>query len=249
VIADVDDLHAVLDGQRRVFRGGDALERQRHVRVGVLEALDVIPGERGLVVEARGPCAPGLDEALGEVTLAPAVHGGVHRETERRIPVVAGALDVVVDPRVVAAHVELEDAEVVGRLGHGFEPWIAHRAQHLRDAELRRGLGRRGAAARVEALDRSDGREHHRDADLPAQEGRGAVEARDVPEDAGAEGQRVERLPVAPERRLRLGAAGQIVPGPRREVLPRGLHDLLQRLKPFLHLRCRCHAISSLAGR
>ena len=89
VVADVDDVHAVLDASAASSAVAMPL-RPAACPVGVLEALDVVPGERGLE-SGRGARAPGLDEALGEVALAPAVHGGVHRETERRVAVVAGA--------------------------------------------------------------------------------------------------------------------------------------------------------------
>ena len=62
----------------------------------VLEALDVVPGEPGLVVEAGRALAPRLDEAPGEVALAPAVGGGVDRQAEARVAVADRALHVVV---------------------------------------------------------------------------------------------------------------------------------------------------------
>src|SRR5262249_60218393 len=107
VIAHVDDLDAVVERERRVLRRGDALEREADV-VDVLEALHVIPGEPGLEVEAGRPHAPRLDEALREVALAPAIAGRVDGQAERGVAVIDGALDVVVDPGVVAADVKLE---------------------------------------------------------------------------------------------------------------------------------------------
>jgi len=69
VVGDVDALHAVLARDQGVLGGGNALQDQRNV-VRVLEALDVIPGERGLEVVPRGPHPPRLDEAPREVAFA-----------------------------------------------------------------------------------------------------------------------------------------------------------------------------------
>src|SRR5262249_58400489 len=52
VVGDVDDLDSVLARDVRVLTGGDALEDERHVRVDVLEALDLVPREAALVFEA-----------------------------------------------------------------------------------------------------------------------------------------------------------------------------------------------------
>ena len=53
VVGDVDAVHAVVAGDGRVLGGGDALQDQRDV-VAVLEALDLVPRERGLEVHAGG---------------------------------------------------------------------------------------------------------------------------------------------------------------------------------------------------
>src|SRR5207244_7258905 len=125
-----DAVDAVIARERRVLGGGDALEDQRDV-VEILETLHVIPVERGLKLVAGGPRAPGLDEAPGQIPLAAAVDGGVYGEAERGVAVVLRALDVVVHPRVVAAHVELEDAAVVGRRRDRLAARVTDRAQHL----------------------------------------------------------------------------------------------------------------------
>ena len=124
----------------------------------VLEALDVVPRESRLEVEARRALPPGLDEAPGEVTLAAAVVRGVDGDREDRVAAVDRALHRVVHPRVVAAHVELEDAVVVGRGRRRLQPGLADRREHVRHAELCRRLADGGAAARVEALEAADGR-------------------------------------------------------------------------------------------
>jgi hypothetical protein len=52
VIGNVDDLHAVLDGDQRVLDRGDALDDERNVGVLVLESLDLLPGEARLEAAA-----------------------------------------------------------------------------------------------------------------------------------------------------------------------------------------------------
>src|SRR5262249_54103358 len=112
VVRDVDALHAVLARRHRVLDGGDALEDEGQVGQ-ILVALDVVPVEPGLIREAGRALPPRLDVAGGDVALAPAVRGRVDGEAEGRVSVIARALDVIVDPGVVAANVQLEDAEVV----------------------------------------------------------------------------------------------------------------------------------------
>src|SRR4030095_10910748 len=140
MIRHVHAVHAVLHRDGRVLGGGDALEDERD-RVPVLEALDLLPRERGLEIHAGHVLAPRLHEAPGEVALAAAVHSSVPRHAEGGVAVVDRALDVVVHELVVAAHVELEDAEVVRGGGGGLESWIARGGEHLRHAELARADG------------------------------------------------------------------------------------------------------------
>jgi hypothetical protein len=236
VIGHVDAVHPVIARQRRVFRGGDALEDERDV-VEVLEPLHVIPAEGGLELLARGARAPRLDEASRQVALAPAVHGGVHGQAERGVAVVLRALHVLVHPRVVAANVELEDAEVIGRGGDRLEARIADRAQHLRHVELGGRLRGGGAAARLEGLHRADGRDHDGNPHGAPEQGRRAVELRDVAKDARPEGDRVERLLVAAQGGLGLGAAREVVPRSGRELEPRGAHDLVEGLELAFEVR------------
>ena len=180
---------------------------------------------------------PRLHEAPGEVALAPAVAGGVDGDGEGGVAVVDGAPHPVVDEGIVAAHVELEDAEVVRGLRHGLEPGMTHTGQHLRDAELRRRLRGGGAAARGEGLHRADRREHHRDAHGPPEERRADVDLRHVAEHARPERDRVEGQPIAAERRLGLGAADQIVPLAGGEAVLRRADDLVQGLEAVIESR------------
>jgi hypothetical protein len=143
----VDHLDAVLHGDLRVFGGGDALDDERY-RMLVLEALYLRPGESRLETAARGRGrAPGLDEAADEVALAPAVHRDVHGEAKGAVAVGERAAHVVVHPGVVAAHVELEDAQRVGRGGGFLQAGLADRGEHLRHAETAPRRAPRGRAA------------------------------------------------------------------------------------------------------
>ena len=228
VVRDVHAVDAVVDRERRVLGRRDPLQHERD-RVRVLEALDVVPAEPRLELEAAGARPPRLDEAPGEVALAPAVAGGVHGEAEGGVAMVHGAPHPGVDPRVVAANVELEDAEVVRRRRDRLEARVADRAEHLGHPELLGRFGGRGAAALGEGLDGADGRQHEGQAHRPAKERGGRVDLRDVAEDAGPEGDRVECLPVAPQRRLGLRAADQVVPGAGRQVVAGRPDDLVER--------------------
>ena len=182
------------------------------------------------------PPASGGDEALGDVALAPAVVRGVDREGERRIAVLDRALDMVVHPVGVAAHVKLIEAQRIGRdPGELFEPRIADRAQHMSDAELPGGAHDRRRARRMEAFERADRREDQRQPHLAAElHGRG-IDVADVAQDARAERERLQRHAVAPQRGLGLRSADDVVPVVLVEVLPR-LGDDLMQVEKIAHL-------------
>ena len=136
VIGDVDDLDAVIERDLGVLRGADALDGERNLELA-LHALDGAPIERHLEVAAGGAAAAAGDVALGEIALAPAVMGGIDGEAERRIAVLDRALDMIVGPGRVAAHIELKHPQRLGRrFGDPFEAGIANRAQHMSDAEF-----------------------------------------------------------------------------------------------------------------
>ena len=78
-----------------------------------LQPLDVGPGEARLEMVGRRAAPRRRLVALGEVALAAAVVVEVDGEAERDVAVGDGALDMVVDPARVAAHVELEDLGMV----------------------------------------------------------------------------------------------------------------------------------------
>ena len=163
--------------------------------------------------------------------------GGIDGETERGVPVGDGARDMIVDPGRVAAHIELEHAQRVGRrLGHAFEAGIADRAQHMGDAEFAGRLDHRRGALGMKAFQRADRAEHDRQPQLAAENfGRG-IDLADVAQHARPERDRIERQAVAPQRRLGFDAADDIVPVVLVEILPRLGDDLVQ-VEEFIALR------------
>ncbi len=178
-----------------------------------LDALDRAPVERHLEFAPRGAAASAGGVALGEIALAPAVMRGIDGNAESRVAVRHRALDIIVDPRLVAAHIELEHARRVRRgLGDPFETGVADRAEHVRDAEFGRRLDHRLGAAGVKALQRPDRAQHDRQAQLASEHFDGWIDLADVTQNARPERDGVERHAVAPQRRLGLDAADDIVP-------------------------------------
>ena len=127
-----------------------------------LEALHRAPVERRLEVAARGAAAAEHRVALGDVAFASAVDRGIDRQAEPRIAMSSGTGDMVVNPGIVAAHIELEDAQRIGRSRRDLlQARLAHRAQHVGDAELARRSRDRGRRAAMEAFERADRRQHN----------------------------------------------------------------------------------------
>ena len=119
MVGNVDPFHAVIDCDPSILGGGDSLDCQWNLEP-LLDALDCAPVEPGLERAVLHAAPAGGHEALGEIALAPAVMGGVNGQTERRIAMRDRALDVVVDPSLVAAHIELIETQRVrsgGRRG------------------------------------------------------------------------------------------------------------------------------------
>ena len=138
----------------------------------------------------------------------------IHGEAERRVFVGDGALDMIVDPRFVAAHVKLENAQRVRcQLGDCFKTRIAHRAQHMSDAEFAGRLDYRIGAFGMETFQRSDRAQHERQAQLAAEDLRGGIDLAHVAQYARPERDRIERHAVAAQRGLGLDTAGDVIPG------------------------------------
>ena len=91
----------------------------------------------------------------------------VDGEAERGVAVRNGALDMIVDPGLVAADVELVEPQRVGcRCCQLLQPGIADRAEHMRGPELIDSAHDRFGARGMKTLQRADRRQHHRQAKL-----------------------------------------------------------------------------------
>src|SRR5579883_3067306 len=231
VVRDPDHVHAMLDGQGGVLGRLHALEQER-AAPDLLDRVQRLPGHLALVA-ARGIGAA-LQAALvaaQQRALAPAVSRHVHRQCQRHV---AGPLDArqqVFDPLQVAVHIELEDLGRLRRRGRLLQVRLGDGTDGMHDAKVGGGSGHLRGAVRVELLQPADGREDGRNAQLVAQERCRRVDVRHVHQDARPEGDPVERRPVSPQRRLRLGAAGQVVPAALAQPPSRLLDDLFGRDK------------------
>src|SRR6185437_7337688 len=166
---DVDEFDAVIERDLSILGGGDALDGERDLELR-LDALDGFPIERFLKVPSARATAAAGDVALGDVAFAPAVMRGVDGQAERRVFVGDGARNKIIDPGGVATHVELKDAQGIRRgLSDPFEARIAHRRQHVGDAEFRRGFGDGSGAFGMKALKRTDWAEQNGQLELAAE--------------------------------------------------------------------------------
>ena len=145
VVRHIDPIHAMIERDGRVFRSRNTLDHQRNF-ILVLDQLHGAPIQPLLEIAAGGPDAAFADIPLGDIALAPAVMRGVDRQAERSIAIVDRAADSVFDKGVVAADIELENAQRIGRgLGGGLKPRLGHRTQHVRGAKLPRATRDGGA--------------------------------------------------------------------------------------------------------
>jgi hypothetical protein len=107
----------------------------------------------------------------------------------------------------------------------------AVRAEHVSDAKGLRRPDDGGAGAASEKLKRTGRRQQHRQSQPPSELFDRGVHPADVAQHAGAEGDRIQRQAIAPERRFRLGPAHQRSPGVLAEILASLPDDLVQVLK------------------
>src|SRR5262245_39294384 len=114
MVGDIDPLHAVIERDGGVLGIRDTLDYQRNLEPR-FDAFHRAPVERGLEGTALHPPPSGGHEAFGDVALAAAVMRGIDGEAERGITVRNGTLDLIVNPSLIAAHVELEKAQRIGR--------------------------------------------------------------------------------------------------------------------------------------
>jgi hypothetical protein len=237
VVRDIDPIDAVLDRDLGILGGGDALERKRNLEL-VLEPFDGSPIERRLKVAARRTSPAGRDVALGNIALAPAVDRGVDGEAERAIAVVNRARDEIVDEGVVTAHVELEDAQRVGRGFRGFfQPRIAHRAEHMSNSKLL-GTPHHGCRPlRMESFETAHGCKHHGKPQPAPEPLDRCVDLAHVAQHPRPEGACVERHAIALECGLGFGRTDNVVPVVLVQVLP-GLGDDFVQVEEFRGRRC-----------
>ena len=228
VIGDVDDLDAMIERDLGVLGGGDALDGERDLELA-LDALDGLPIERRLEFAAGGAAPPAGDMALGDIAFAAAVMRGVDGETEHAVVIGDRARDMVVGPGCVAANIELEHAKAVRRrFGDSLEAGIAHRAQHVGDAEFGGRLDHRLGAAGMEAFQRTDRAKHDRQAQLAAEHLDRRIDLADVAQHARPERDGVERHAVAPQRGFGLHAADDVIPVVLIEILAGFGDDFVQ---------------------
>ena len=207
------------------------------MRVLLAQPFQRLPGEPCLVVVRRRAPARGRLVALGEIALAPPVPVEIDGEAQRLVAAGDGPLDVILDPGVVAADVELEQlgVRIAGR--HRLDAGRARRAQHVQHAGARGGLARRHAALRREILQRADRRQDHRQFQLQPQQRAARVDMLDVAQHARPEGDGVERDAIALLRGLRLRAADDVVPRALGHVALGQRHELMENgiVHAFLH--------------
>ena len=112
----------------------------------VLDQLHGAPFQSLLEVAAGGADTAFADVSLGDIAFAPAVMCGVDGQAERGIAIINRAADDVFDKGVVAADIELIDAERIGRgLGGRLKSRLGHRTQHVGRAEQPGSARDRGA--------------------------------------------------------------------------------------------------------
>src|SRR5947209_536442 len=157
---------------------------------------------------------------------------GVDGQRERRVAVVDRALDAVLDKGLVAADIELVDAQRIGRrLRDVLQPRLGYRAQHMRGAKAAGAAHHRGTAFGVEGLQRADRRQHDRQPQFAAHYLQRGIDLADVAQYAGPERDLVQRHAVTLQRGLGLRAADDVVPGVLVEVGARLGDQLVQVLE------------------
>ena len=180
----------------------------------LLDVRDRFPRHRRLMheVAAAGLASRRRHVELRDVALAAAVHGRVHRETEAGVSGGDRAFDVIVHPAAIAHQIQLEYLRRRADARNRFEVRQTHRTQNHHRAERIGRFRNRRAAARVEHLNRSDRRQHHRNAQAMAAESRRSHRRRHVVQHARPERERIDRHAIALERRFGVGAADRDSP-------------------------------------
>src|SRR6185437_5842063 len=133
-----------------IFPRADALQQEFHIRELLAQALEIVPGEGGLIVLPGGCGTPGFHEALGNVALASRVDIAVDGDAEGVVTRTHGLLHTIGRPSRVTAHIELIDLGTVPAFHDVLEPERRHRADQHADARRTGTLGDGNAAARLE---------------------------------------------------------------------------------------------------
>ncbi len=139
---------------------------------------------------------------------------------------------MIVDERLVAAHIELEyPHRLRRRFGHLLEARIAHGTQHMGDPETVRGPHHGSRGAIVKAFQRAHRRQHNGQPQPAPKRGDGRVDMGDVAQHPRPKAQGIERKTIAAQRGFGLGRADDVIPIVLVEVLPRLGDDLVQDLE------------------
>src|SRR6266403_858063 len=161
MIGDVDPLDPVIERDRCILRCRDPLDDKRYL-VLVLDQFHRAPFQPLLEIAAGGADAAFADVTLGDIALAPAVMRGVNRQAERGISAGDRPADLVFDEVVVAAHIELKNAQRVRRgPGDFLQAGLGDRTQHMGAAESLGGARDACAGAGIEDLERADRGQHY----------------------------------------------------------------------------------------
>ena len=157
---------------------------------------------------------------------------GVDGQAERGVAVGDRAADAILDKGVVAADIELIDAQRIGRgLGGFLQARLGHRAQHMGGAEGARAARDGSGGAGIEQLERADRRQHHRQAQFAAERCDRRIDPGDIAQHPRPERDLVQRHAVAAHRGFGLGGADDVVPGILVEVGARLADELVQVLE------------------
>ena len=205
MVGDIDDLHPVLDCQRRILGGGNTFQDEWDLEV-ILESFDVVPVEpRLLDLAAMSIQSPGgRGVTFREVAFTARVNGQIHRETECVKPRLGRALRMPFYPPIALTHIQLIDLGAWRGGGNHLERWLAHRAMHTDNAKLAGRPSRGSAPTGVEVLKPADRRQHQRDTQIQTQQMSACAGVGHIPQHPRPEGQGIQCLTIPAQRRLGL---------------------------------------------
>ena len=249
MVGDVDRTRTMLDGEPGILGRRDALEddwqrraladafdrlprepRSDHARLGGGDRLaraslaqDLLSGGIGAGLAAAGA------EPVDEIALAPGVVGRLGDDRDGDASSRLCLVDSLVEPGLVAAHVEPEDQRMVDFGAHHVERRIGEGAVDEQRTERLARARDADRGSRIDERQGADGRHHHRQRELVPEKRRRGVDAGDVAQYARTEGEPVESVTIAPKRDFRLGAAVDEIPHGGLYFAVRDQQHLLQR--------------------